>query len=217
MKTSGSLPIPHQHRSTTLQLRSDKQDKLHRRLLIRLFVYLETQPILLILAPLARGSCLILASPFPFLLFLFSRPAWPFRIVLASMEPPSCQIRIIYPPGARWIGRGNFSKKKKKNWKTGVISIITEYFRPIRGGIRIPFNKDRIKIKFISVSHRMRAPVKISLFFFFFFFFVPGHKYLLQIAHFFPSPRSPSLKRIILEFHRFLVNDKFIPSRQSHH
>ena len=40
----------------------------------------------------------------------------------------------------------------------------------------------------------MRAPVKISLFFFFFFFFVPGHKYLLQIAHFFPLPSKPILE-----------------------
>lgn len=79
-------------------------------------------------------------------------------------------------------------KEKKKNWKTGVISIITEYFRFRYEKAFASFNKDRIKIKFISVSHLVHAPVKISLFFLFSFFFL-GHKYLLQIAHFLAHPR----------------------------
>lgn len=98
------------HKFATTKERSDKQDKLHRRLLILLFGALERHS-LNSRAP-ARESCLILASP-PLLFFLFfSHSASSIDGAIELLD------KIIYPPGA-WIGRGNFSKKKKKELENG--------------------------------------------------------------------------------------------------
>lgn len=97
------------HKFATTKERSDKQDKLHRRLLILLFGALERHS-LNSRAP-ARESCLILASP-PLLFFLFFRP---FFRILDRWSHRVIRWDYLSTRGMDWTRK--FLKKEKK--KTG--------------------------------------------------------------------------------------------------